>query len=134
MPCPAVNTQKSYTLQKWSTRSGQVCTRPSVCSHLFWKTPGSISSGGKTRVTKWHIKPKLHFMHWLRSMSWLPCPACSTEGRPTTGRGPCGGSSRWQVGHHCGPPVGQTSSQRCLQRTRFWNCQGRLAGCLHGSR
>lgn len=78
--------------------------------------------------------PKLHFTHWLRSLSWLPCPARATEGRSQTGRGPCGGPSWRQVGHHRGPPVGQTSSQRCLPRTRLWYRQGRLAGSLHGSR
>lgn len=78
--------------------------------------------------------PKLHFTHWLRSLSWLHCPARATEGRSQTGRGPCGGPSWRQVGHHRGPPVGQTSSQRCLPRTRLWYRQGRLAGSLHGSR
>lgn len=47
VPRPAVYTQKSYALQKRPTRGGQVRTRSSVCSHLLWKTPGSICSGGK---------------------------------------------------------------------------------------
>lgn len=125
----AVNPQESYSLQEWQTCGGQVCTRTPVCSHLFGKTSGSVSCCGELvsfNATLTHSRWEM-----LRSLLFT---ACEIEGRSQAGRGSCGSAPWWQVGYHCGSPVGQNRGQCGVQRAGLWYCQGRLARSLHGSR